>query len=392
MAAVLAPSAFAANRGSLAAGLTYSVEYSGTYTDRAADSGGYHVWDTTLSWDEVLRASVSASGKVSAQPVKLTLSGTRTTENNLSTGATPPITCDLVPGAPIAAGGFINIVPRARPKPNSPLASYDRFEAFANMPLGLSGEVAYGPGSSPSCMSPVDLAPMLASVGASLPATWAVVASSQAMGTPDSPIRKNLSTGSFDLTVGGETETVLASAVLTASVNRPCPNAADDQVRKMLEAVEGVPVGVDGLPDTAGLRAAQRQLLAAVNAALPRTRAAEREALDRNVPAFKITIRKVYEQQSSELAADEKRWLARAQCVPTKAAIKEQFALARGYLKDEYSKNGRYPQLLAKAIKDQCGCGGVIKHSADVVPGPATSPSSRRRLELSASSPGLGWR
>jgi hypothetical protein len=44
-------------------GLTFSVEYAGTYTAHASDKGGYHVEDISLKWnDEVPPASQDRLG------------------------------------------------------------------------------------------------------------------------------------------------------------------------------------------------------------------------------------------------------------------------------------------------------------------------------------------
>jgi hypothetical protein len=160
-------------------GARYTIEYSGTYADHAADNNAAHIDDINMKWDEILRATVSRTGKVSAKPMVLTLSGTATTQNNVQ-GTLNTYTCELRPGSvPVRRGGFINLVPTGS---GSSLAQFGRFHAWASIPLTVpNGEVGYSSGP-PLCQRD-DLRPFLAvTASALLPSQWDKVALAEVRG------------------------------------------------------------------------------------------------------------------------------------------------------------------------------------------------------------------
>src|SRR5215831_20240596 len=96
-----------------------------------------------MSWDEVLTGTISRSGTISAKPMKLTLSGNVTNDNNTQGNPTHDV-CTLTPGSvPVLRGGFINLQRKGS----------GGFQAWASIPQTLgNGVIGYAPGSSQLCM------------------------------------------------------------------------------------------------------------------------------------------------------------------------------------------------------------------------------------------------
>ncbi len=123
--------------------------------------------------------------------MRLTLSGTALVENN-PPGGSSQFQCTLGPGRiPVKPGGFIDLVPTARPGPSSTLTEFETLKAWASIPLSAaSGIVGYKSGP-PACQS-TDLSPFLSrSAGAPLPNAWNNVALAQVNGRWRTPISKS---------------------------------------------------------------------------------------------------------------------------------------------------------------------------------------------------------
>jgi hypothetical protein len=195
-------------------GLAFRIEYSGHYTDNAADSGNVHVNDVNMNWDEVLEGKVSRGGAVSAKPMKLTLSGTVTVQNNIE-GAASSGQCSLTPGStPVGRGGFINLIPRGR---GSLLRQYSSFQAWASIPLTrTNGVIGYAPGSSSLCTRD-DLRPF----SGVPPDSFNAVSLALVNGRWRTPINK-AENDSFTIP-GGWNETVSVSARLRVTTSGALP-------------------------------------------------------------------------------------------------------------------------------------------------------------------------
>jgi hypothetical protein len=188
---------------------TFTVEYSGVYDDDASDSGNVHVNDVHMTWDEVLSGSVSRSGTISAKPMKLTLSGDVTIDNNTQ-GFPSHDVCSLTPGSiPVLRGGFINLQRKGS----------GGFEAWAGIPQTLgNGVIGYAPGSPAMCMRG-DLAPF----SGLPPDSWNAVSLATVDGRWRTPITKAEKT-SFTLS-GGYVETVTVNATLRVVTSGTLPKS-----------------------------------------------------------------------------------------------------------------------------------------------------------------------
>ncbi len=192
--------------------LRFSIEYAGSYIDEAADQGNFHVFDLNMKWDEVLSGTVTRGARVKAKPMKLTLSGTATTQNNVN-GSSDTATCFLRPGSiPTRAGGYIDITAGSPPAGGSLVKGFRTFKAWASIPLTqANGQIGYAPGSSSLCARG-DLRPLDAQ-STSLPPQWDQVALAEVKGKWRTPLTRTRK-ASFTLT-SGFTDTVQVSATIT---------------------------------------------------------------------------------------------------------------------------------------------------------------------------------
>jgi len=203
-------------------GLAFSIEYAGTYIDHAADQSGAHVNDLALKWDEVLQGRVSRTGLLTFSPLKLTASGSLTTQNNVN-GSSRTDQCIIGPGSvPIQHGGFINLQPQGA---GSGLARFRTFQAWASIPLNVAnGELAFSLGASGFCQRD-DLRPFVAATASvPLPQAWQDVALAQVRGSwlkrIGQPETANFSVQSAD---GQIADTVSVSAQLSVATNGKIP-------------------------------------------------------------------------------------------------------------------------------------------------------------------------
>ena len=195
--------------------IRYTIEYSGNYSDHAADAGDVHVDDLNLNWDEVLTATVSRTGAVRSKPMRLSLNGSVTVQNNTEGGSSSG-QCILRPGSvPVVRGGYINLNPTAI-STSSALRRYRTFEAWASIPETVSnGVVGDAPGSNSLCAGRTDLRPF----GPALPPpSWDAVSLADVKGRWGVAINKP-ETASFTTTLGGSTDTVSVAARLRVTTS-----------------------------------------------------------------------------------------------------------------------------------------------------------------------------
>jgi hypothetical protein len=86
-------------------------------------------------------------------------------------------------------------------------------------------------------------------------------------------------------------------------------------------------------------------------------------AITAHNPQYEADLRAAYQADRNFIDLTEHDWLARAQCPTTPATIRTATDDIRNYTdlkKDTYSEA---PELAARAVRDNCGCGGFGLHS-----------------------------